>query len=193
MIARRLKPGLLRIINSHFDDMIESYTLLNISKEDAAELLFAAVNVMKEPDGSFTIKYADDEPVSRMYKAIAHKHKLSNPNFIDVSMRYELEMDAIPGTSVLVRDPNSQTIKVAYRKSSNFSKACGINRLFITNATREAFFKDVVHGRRYKSTGKYILGAEDSSLYAKWSEFMNERYFEIVSNLKKGTESDEKQ
>lgn len=186
MIARRVKPGLLKIINAPFEGMIESYTLLDVSKEDAAELLFVANSVKKEEDGSFTISYEDSEPVSRMYKAIAHKHKQSNPDFIDVSMRYELDMDAIPGTSVLVRDPNTQTIKIAYRKSTNYSKVCGINRLFVTNATREAFFKDVVHGAYYKRSSKFILGKEDAELYSKWSNFMNERYFEIVAKLKEG-------
>ena len=124
-----------------------------------------------------------------MYKAIANKHKQSNPDFIDVSVKYELEMDAIPGTSVLVRDPEKQTIKVAYRKSTNFSKACNINRLFINNAQRDAFFKDVVRGSYYKKTEKYILSSDDRDMYVKWSSFMNDRYFEIVSHLKKGCEA----
>lgn len=186
MIARRVKPGVLKIINKSFDDgMIESYALLNVSPEDALELLFAAENIEKE-DYAFVIKYNDGELVSRMFKAIAHKHKLNNPDFIDVSVRYELDMDVIPGTSVLVRDPEKQTIKVAYRKSTNFSKACNINRLFITNATRDSFFKDVVKGTLYKSTGKFVLSSEDKETYTKWSTLMNDRYFEIVSQLKRG-------
>lgn len=190
MIARRVKPGVLKVINKPFDEsMIESYTLLNVDDHDALALIFASNDVIKEDESTFVIKYDDGELVSKMYKAIANKHKQSNPDFIDVSVRYELEMDAIPGTSVLVRDPEKQQIKVAYRKSTNFSKACNINRLFVNNAQRDAFFKDVVKGSYYKKTEKFVLSSEDREMYTKWSTFMNDRYFEIVSQLKKGSEA----
>jgi len=190
MIARRVKPGVLKVINKPFDEsMIESYTLLNVDDHDALALIFASNDVVKEDESTFVIKYEDGELVSKMYKAIANKHKQSNPDFIDVSVRYELEMDAIPGTSVLVRDPEKQQIKVAYRKSTNFSKACNINRLFVNNAQRDAFFKDVVKGSYYKKTEKFVLSSEDREMYTKWSTFMNDRYFEIVSQLKKGSEA----
>ena len=111
MIARRVKPGVLKVINKPFDEsMIESYTLLNVDDHDALALIFASNDVVKEDESTFVIKYEDGELVSKMYKAIANKHKQSNPDFIDVSVRYELEMDAIPGTSVLVRDPEKQQI-----------------------------------------------------------------------------------
>ena len=192
MIARRVKPGVLKVINKPFDEsMIESYTLLNVDDHDALALIFASNDVVKEDESTFVIKYEDGELVSKMYKAIANKHKQSNPDFIDVSVRYELEMDAIPGTSVLVRDPEKQQIKVAYRKSTNFSKACNINRLFVNNAQRDAFFKDVVKGSYYKKTEKFVLSSEDREMYTKWSTFMNDRYFEIVSQLKKGSEAND--
>ena len=189
MIARRVRPGILKVINKPFDkSMIESYTLLNVDASDASALIFAAKNITKEDEYTISIRYyEDDDLVSQMYKAIAHKHKQNNPDFIDVSVRYELDMDAIPGTSVLVRDPEKQTIKVAYRKSTNYSKACNINRLFITNAQRDAFFRDVTKGTYYKKTEKFVLSSEDIEMYTKWSVFMNDRYFEIVSQLKKGS------
>lgn len=187
MIARRVKPGVLKIINKDDPNLIESYTLLNVDSNDALQLIFASTNLEKEDEETFVIKYEDSDLVSKMYKAIANKHRQNNPNFIDVSVRYELEMDVIPGTSVLVRDPEKQTIKVAYRKSTNFSKACNINRLFVTNASRDSFFKDVVKGKFYNRTGKYVLSREeDPEMYAKWATFMNDRYFEIVSQLKRG-------
>ena len=190
MVARRVKPGVIKVINKPFDNsMIESYTLLDVDEHDALSLIFASNTIEKEDENTFVIRYEDDELVSKMYKAIAHKHKESNPNFIDVSVRYELDMDAIPGTSVLVRDPEKQTIKVAYRKSTNFSKACNINRLFVNNAQRDAFFKDVVKGSYYKKTEKFVLSSEDREMYSKWSSFMNDRYFEIVSQLKRGSDT----
>lgn len=187
MIVRRVKPGIIKVINKPFDEsMIESYTLLNVNENDALALIFSANNIEKEDENTFVIKYDDLEPVSKMYKAIAHKHKENNPDFIDVSVKYELDMDVIPGTSVLVRDPEKGTIKVAYRKTTNFNKVCGINRLFINNAQRDSFFKDVTKGSYYKNTDKFILSSKDKDMYTKWSCFMNDRYFEIVSQLKKG-------
>lgn len=187
MIARKVKPGLLKIINTKFDDtMIESYTLLNVSEEDAFALLKVAKNVRKEDELTFVIEYEDEEVVSKMYKAIANKHKQSNPDFIDVSIKYDLDMDAIPGTSVLVRDPEKHTIKVAYRKTTNYSTRCNINRLFINNATRDEFFRDVVKGSLYRDYKQYVLSSKDSELYTKWSTYMNDMYFKIIPQLKRG-------
>ena len=49
-----------------------------------------------------------------------------------------------------------------------------------------SFFKDVTKGSYYKNTDKFILSSKDKDMYTKWSCFMNDRYFEIVSQLKKG-------
>lgn len=185
MIARKVKPGVLKIINQPFDqNRIESYTLLNIDDRDALLLLYASSMPIKEDNQTFIITYGDGDLVDKMFKAIANKHSKSNPDFMDVSIRYELDMDAIPGTSVLIRDPEKQTIKIAYRKTSNFSKACNINRLFVDNAMRESFFKDAVNGMQYKRYGKFVLGHDDGTMYDKWSSYMNDRYFEIVGQLK---------
>lgn len=185
MIARLVKPGEIRILNEPFSSsMVESYTLLDIGGDDAARLLFAASNVAKGEDGAFTITYNANEPVHKMYKAIAGKRRKANPDFLDVSVRYQLDMDAIPGTSVLVRNPEKGTISIAYRKTTNFSKACNINRLFIDNAKREEFFRDVVKGRYYLGHSKYVMTREDTDMYTKWSSYMNDRYFEIVGQLK---------
>lgn len=179
MIARRVKVGLIEIVNEDFVNEVESYTLLNVSHEDALRLLFVSENIVKEGN-KFVITYEDDDKVSKMYKAIANKHSKDNPNFLDVSKKYMGDDTKVPGTSILWRDPNKHVIRVAYRKTSNFNKECSINRLFITNDVRDKFFKDVVKGKRYLSTSKYELDTQDLDVYTKWSNYMNDRYFELV-------------
>lgn len=182
MIAQRIKPGVLLISNSEMKDNLESFTMLNVSKEDALELLFASKSVEKTADG-FIIRYEDSDLVSKMYKAIAYKHKETNSNFIDVSKKYTLEKEDIPGTSLLLRDPKKHIIKVCRRSTTN-SKVCNINRLFIPNKYRDRFFKDVLLCKRFKETNKYEIDSRDTDIYTEWSSFMNDAYFSIVSELK---------
>lgn len=185
MIARRVKPGLLKIINNHDDNIVESYTMILLNERDTLDLLYSAEpnNIVKEDDNTFVITYEDKDQVSTLYKALANKRSKESSNFVDVSKKYELEFDAIPGTSVLVRDPEKREIKVAYRKSTN-SKVCSINRLFISNEIRDAFFNDVREGRYFRDNGKFILSDEDEFLYGKWSNYMTNRYFKIIKALK---------
>lgn len=179
MIARRVKPGLIEIVNEDFVNEVESYTLLNVSHEDALRLLYSSENITKDGN-KFVITYQDSDLVSRMYKAIANKHSKDNANFLDVSKKYQGDDTKIPGTSILWRDPNTHVIRVAYRKTSKNNKECSINRLFVTNEIRDKFFKDVVRGKRYLNTNKYELDTQDLDMYTKWSDYMNERYFELI-------------
>lgn len=181
MIAQRLKPGVLLISNKEMGDNLESYTMLDISKEDALELLFASTNVEKTNDG-LVIKYNDNDYVSKMYKAIASKHKQSNNKFMDVSKKYTLNDNDIEGTSLLLRDPKNHVIKVCRRSTTN-SNVCNINRLFIPNKYRDRFFKDVQLCQRFKDTGKYEIDSRDIDIYTEWSNFMNDAYFGIISEL----------
>ena len=182
MIAQRIKPGVLLISKADMKDNLESYTMLNISKEDAVELLFASENIEKTKDG-FVIHYTDQDDVSMMYKAIANKHKQSNPNFIDVSKKYDVPEGFINGTSLLLRDPKTHVIKVCRRTTTNSNK-CNINRLFITNFVRDKFFKEVVESLRYKETGKYEMDSRDDAMYSLWSNYMNTEYFNVISRLR---------
>lgn len=182
MIAQRIKPGVLLISKNEMQDSLESFTMLNVSKDDALELLFASENVERTADG-FVIKYNDSDLVSKMYKAIACKHKESNPKFIDVSTKYTLKDDDIDGTSLLLRDPKKHIIKVC-RRSTAKSNECNINRLFIPNKYRDRFFKDVLLCQRYKDTNKWEIDSRDIDIYTEWSNFMNDSYFGIISELR---------
>ena len=181
MIARKVKPGILELIDAKSADEVESYTLLEITDKDAYLLLSSSKNFSS--DGSVTtITYASGDNTDKMFKAIAQKHKEANPtNFIDVSKKYTLGKDVtIEGTSLLLRDPKTHVIKVAYRKTTN-SKEGNINRLFVDNATRDKFFNDVRVGKRFKTLGKYELDSSDFDAYSKWSNYMNESYFKILN------------
>lgn len=182
MIAQRIKPGLMLISKASMNNNLESYTMLDISEEDALELLFASTNIEKKEDG-FYVTYKDDETVSLMYKAIANKHKQSNPNFIDVSKKYEVPDNFIDGTSLLLRDPKTHIIKVCRRATTNSNK-CNINRLFITNFVRDKFFREVVTTQRYQETQKYEMDSRDDAVYSAWSNYMNQSYFEVLAKLR---------
>lgn len=183
MIAQKIRPGIILISKQEMRNNIESYTMLDISEEDAVELLFTSENVTKTNNG-FEITYNESDLVNRMFKAIASRHSQSNPNFADVSKKYRVDDDYISGTSLLLRDPKKQIIKVCRRSTTN-SNVCNINRLFVPNKYRDKFFKDVVYGSRFQETGKYELDSRDYDLYSWWSDFMNTAYFGILEDLKK--------
>ncbi len=181
MIAQR-RNGEILISNKDMLNNYESFAMLNISNEDALEMLFASDTVVKTSEG-FRIRYNDADVVNQMYKAIAHKHQQTNKNFIDVSKRYEMTDDDISGTSLLIRDSKNHTIKVCKRTSTN-DNTCSINRLFITNKYRDMFFRDVQQCQRFAETKKYEMDARDYEIYSYWSDFMNYGYFQNIVDLK---------
>lgn len=183
MIARKIKPGILEIIDVKSQDEIESYTLLEISDKDAY-LLATSANTLSKDGNTVTICYTNGDEVDKMFKAIANKHQEENSdNFIDVSKKYTLDKDVkIPGTSLLLRDAKNHIIKVAYRKTTN-SKEGNINRLFVTNDIRDKFFNDVRVSKRHLETNKWELDTR-SKAYAYWSSYMNREYLRIIDSIK---------
>lgn len=182
MIAQRIKPGEIVISKAEMQDNFESYTMLNIDEQDALALLFASENIIKNGD-EFVITCSDSDAVTQMYKAIANKHKQTNKNFIDVSVKYEMSDEQVPGTSLLLRDAKKHTIRVCKRSTTN-DRTCNINRLFINNIVRDKFFKEVQKCLRYDETKKYEMDSRDAEMYAQWSMFMNNSYFANVAELR---------
>lgn len=188
MIARKVKPGILEIIDVKSQDEIESYTLLELSDKDAYLLATSAKKFSK--DGNVvTINYDSDDDTDKMFKAIANKHKEDNANnFIDVSKKYTIDEDVIiPGTSVLLRDAKKHIIRVCKRTTTN-SKEGNINRLFVDNIIRDKFFDDVRKGQRHLKTNKWELDTQDEKEYAYWSNYMNQQYLNILNTIKKNKE-----
>ena len=181
MIARKIKPGVLQIIDTTSQNEIESYTLLEVSDKDAYLLLASSKEFNKEGNIT-TITYDSGDDTDKMFKAIAQKHKETNAdNFIDVSKKYSIDDIKIEGTSVLLRDPKKHTIKVCYRKTTN-SKEGTINRLFISNTTRDKFFKDANKSKLHAETNAYAIDTREDC-YAYWSTFMNNEYLAIMKTI----------
>lgn len=184
MIVRKVKPGIMQIIDIDPVDEVESFALLDVSDKDAFRLLTKATG-FESKDGVTTIRYNNGDDVDTMFKAIAGKHKKSNPDFQDVSKKYHIKDISQGGTSVLLRDGKKHVIKVA-RRSTTKSTEGNINRLFITNAERDLFFKEADKSATRAKTGLYMLSADlDHELYEKWSGFMNKRYLEIIQSIAK--------
>ncbi len=190
MIARKVKPGVLELIDVDSIDEVESYTLLEVTDKDAYLLLASSKNFSSQ-DKVTTINYESGDNTDKMFKAIAQKHKEENPtNFVDVSKKYYLDKDVhIEGTSVLLRNPKNHTIKVARRSTTN-SKEGNINRLFVDNVTRDRFFNDVRVSKRFKTSNKYELDTQDYDKYVYWSNYMNESYFRILNMIRRGKKND---
>jgi len=186
MIARKVKPGILEIIDVKSQDEIESYTLLEISDKDAY-LLATSVKQLSKDGNVVTINYESGDDTDSMFKAIANKHKQENSeNFIDVSKKYIINEDVIiPGTSVLLRDAKKHVIRVCKRTTTN-SKEGNVNRLFVDNETRDRFFNDVrVSKRHLQNPNKWELDTQNEKEYAFWSNYMNIQYLNILSVIKK--------
>ena len=185
MIARKVKPGVLEIIDVQSQDELESYTLLELSDKDAYLLATSAKQLNK--DGHVvTINYESGDETDSMFKALAHSHQQTNSkNFIDEMKKYVIDKDVvIPGTSLLIRDIKNGTIKVAYRKNSP-SKEGTINRLFVTNAIRDKFFDDVRVCKKHKQDpNTWILDKQDKKAYDYWCNYMNEQYVNILNIIK---------
>lgn len=182
MIVRKLKTGVIQIIDTNSLNEIESFTLLNVSDKDAFRLLSSSKNFKNENE-IITISYSDNDDVDKMFKKIANKHKQDDfKKFIDVSKKYFIDKDInIKGTSVLLRDVTNHSIKVAKRSTTN-SKEGSVNRLFINNIERDLFFKDAKNSLTYKNLNKFMINASlDEKLYLKWSDYMTKRYLEIIS------------
>lgn len=189
MIARKVKPGILEIIDVKSQDEIESYTLVEISDKDAYLLATSAKQFSK--DGNIvTINYDSDDDTDKMFKAIVGKHKKENKgNFTDVSKKYIIDKDVIiPGTSILLRDVKNHVIKVCRRATTN-SKEGNINRLFISDSIRDKFFKEIARCKRYLQTNKWELDTQDEEIYNSWSAYMNNQYLEIMKVIKNNKET----
>lgn len=184
MIARKIKPGVLEILDIDLTKELESHTLVEISDKDAYLLLTTSKGFKVGENHKTTISFESGDETDKMFKAIAEKHKKDESrNFVDVSKKYNIDEVNIQGTSVLIRDLENRTIRVGKRETTK-SKIGSINRLFVTNFERDAFFDDARKSHTHAKTNKFALNESyDATLFAKWDEYMNNRYIEIITNL----------
>ncbi len=183
MIARKVRPGVLEIIDIDLTKEIESHTLIEISDKDAYLLLTTSKGFKVGDNHMTTINFENDDATDKMFKAIAEKHrKDESRNFLDVSKKYSIDDVNIPGTSVLLRDVNKKIISVAKRDTTNDKKG-SINRLFVTNEVRDKFFNDARVSTRFKETKKFSIDMRDEKMYSYWDEYLTSRYVDIITQL----------
>lgn len=182
MFARRLKNNIIEIVNKESQNELLSFTFIpNLSTEDALALIFAANNVKSVKDGILTITYNKDDNVYKMFKGIvinsAKRDNVVLKELLPESIH--MNIDAVPGKSVLIRDPSKQTITIALRKTTG-STQLTINRVYINNPAADIFFRDVKTCQRYKETGKCVLDSRDQALYKKWCDYMDQVYKVLI-------------
>ena len=189
MIVRKIKPGIIEIIDIDLTKELESYSLVEVSDKDAYLLLTTSKGFKVGENHKTTIEYKSGDDTDKMFKAIVEKKK-GNETFVDVSKKYSIEDVNIPGTSVLIRDLEHKKITVARRTTTN-DKMGGINRLFVDNKERDLFFDDARRSDFYKTNKKFAITSDDKN-YEKWCNFMNTRYIEIVTQLENKAKSNRK-
>lgn len=171
IMAQKVKPNKIKLYRWAFDE-IESYSLLKVTSEEAKELIRADKEGWKNQIIHGVNEYVHEvtEPLDEVWLSMVAKHKQNNKDFMDVSKKYKNYPE---GTSCLIRDPNTHTIRVAFRPKN---QRPNINILFIDDVKREEFFADSHHSLFWKLEHKYGISVEDTEVYSKWSQFMNEMY-----------------
>lgn len=180
MIVRKIKPGIIEIIDIDLTKELESYSLVEVSDKDAYLLLTTSKGFKVGENHKTTIEYKSGDDTDKMFKAIVEKKK-GNEDFIDVSKKYSIDDINIPGTSVLIRDVEHKKITVARRTTTNDKKGT-INRLFVNNTERDLFFDDARRSDYYKTNKKFAITSEDKN-YEKWCNFMNNKYIDIITQI----------
>lgn len=181
IIAQKIKPNKIKLYRWAFDE-IESYSLLKVSVEEAKDLIRADKDGWHNELIHGVNEYVREvtPAIDAVWKSIVAKHKKDNPEFMDVSKKYYINM---PGTSCLIRDPNTHVIRIAYRKTLA-KKPCNINILYITDNVRDLFFNDAHHSLFWKLEKKYGISVEDEIEYRKWSNYMNTSYLNNIEKRK---------
>ena len=181
MIARKVRPGVLEILDIDLTNELQSRTLVEITDKDAYLLLLTTQGFKVGEGNKATISYNAGDATDAMFNAIAQKVPYKTETF-DVSRTYTEAEANIPGTSVLLRDVEKKIIKVARRTSGGNIGA--INRLYISNKARDKFFDVARKSRFYEETKTFGIDMKDANDYNVWSEWMNKRYLEITDALK---------
>lgn len=175
-----------KILLEKTDEVIPySYTRIPITDAQAHDIVTLYYSSLVS-DGNTYYLYAtvDAELFNRFVQRIklrAHEHE-HEANFEKVPNK-KISV-YIPGTSVLIRNTQKTCIWIARRrKSASNSTRCTINKIFITDLERKAFFDSVnITGGPDAKSGRYCLYKGRDSLYFKyWNDLMNNRYKQFVN------------
>lgn len=179
IIAQKVKPNKIKLYRWAFDE-IESYSLLKVTVDEAKELIRADKDGWHNEIIHGVNEYVREvsPAIQKVWLDMVAKHKENNPEFRDVSKKYGIFMQ---GTSCLIRDPNTHVIRIAFRPKKD--KLCNINLLYINDEQREQFFNDAHHSLYWKLEKKYGISVEDTAVYSKWSNLMNESYIKLTKRI----------
>lgn len=176
MIAQKKKNKIIELYMLEINEL-ESFTLLKVSLEELLRLKSCSKHW--ETKGNKLIStYETGDELDKTFKEIAVEHQKLNAEFKDVSKTW---VSDVSGTSMLIRDPATKIIRIAFRKAD---QKCSINKIYIDNYRRELFFNDSKRSTYFRKTHKYAITHEDNELYKYWSNFMNNQYFLETSNKK---------
>lgn len=180
IIGKKEKGNIMKLYRSSLNE-VESFSMLILSVQETKDLLNSG-KWIKQADNSMIATYENKDPLDVMWKKIAVDHMKDNDEFKDVSKRY---ISSVSGTSKLIRDDKTKTIRIARRKNEDSDNYNSINIICINNNDRELFFEDCHKSESYKQTKKYLIKyIYDSSRYLKWSQFMNSMYLEGLKRTK---------
>lgn len=171
IIAQKVKPNKIKLYRWAFDEL-ESYSLLKVTVEEAKEIIRSDKDGWKNEIIHGVNEYVHEVTpnLDKTWLSMVAKHKENNPNFIDVSRKYN---HYCFGTSCLIRDVNTHVIRIALRPERCKQT---INLLYIEDVVREKFFADTHHSLFWKLEHSYGISVEDTEVYRKWSNYMNKMY-----------------
>lgn len=115
IIGKKEKGNIMKLYRSSLNE-VESFSMLILSVQETKDLLNSG-KWIKQADNSMIATYENKDPLDVMWKKIAVDHMKDNDEFKDVSKRY---ISSVSGTSKLIRDDKTKTIRIARRKKRKF-------------------------------------------------------------------------
>lgn len=186
LVGKLIKPCKICLYEQEDDGKIESFSLLKLDLLEAIELYNKGIENKSEIeytlDKCVIIKYSGNDSVHQYWKELAVAHKAQNPaEFTDVSKAFKSN---VAGTSVLIRDPIKQIIRIAKRDGDETNT---INRMCIDNEIRERFFSDAKRSTYFRTNKKYAIDKIDKSIYDYWDIMINNMYVSQKAIMEKNS------
>ena len=169
--------------DKNFNELKYSYSRIPMSDTDTENLLKwlkdkgeedIVFNFMKNGKTEIDPKKYP-EVLQSFFKKIAIAKE--NGNYEDVPNKV-LDSD-IPGTSALLRNKDKTVIKIVRRRDDKTK----LNKVCISNAIRENFFRDAkaLHGRPV--SGNYCIYIEDGEAFYYWNNLMDNIYYNLYNKV----------
>lgn len=185
MFARKLKNNIIEIVNKANPSEVLSHSLIpSLTDKEAMSLIFASPNpnVQSFKDDTITIVYQNEDRVNKVFKSIViGRGEESDSEVLPPSIH--MNVDAVPGKSVLIRDVNALTIIIALRATTG-STQISANRVFIDEATASHFFRDSRRSKKFEEDHKYMIDGRNPYLYRDWGRRMDKIYKSLVEKSK---------